>query len=313
MQRNNPQHEQFLREFGALLTAHTRHGHAVQQPQALLHLADYVSSARRHQRLSRAVLAQKTGKAEAEIYALEQGLLPYSELDLRFLHRLAAALDEDLETLLLLLGRPALAHTLRGQEGAHTLRGPKGAPALHGSTDLSHHGPCLYSQPASGRSTTGPQPGDNPFAFAWWANLLHKGYLNLIDSVQEGRLFWYVRNSQRAWVPMTMFVCLLCICVGTYSFIGHFDAQSTLQAYTMAPAQTVVPHSVDLPSSLPTGSTPTVKLAIPNHTQSSLVRATAHAMDDDVATPMVLLQPPLPADAQLCDFRTMGKFALCRI
>lgn len=304
MQRNNQQHEQFLREFGALLTAHTRHDHPVQQPQALLHLADYVSSARRHQRLSRATLAQKTGRGEAEIYALEQGLLPYSELDFRFLHRLATALDEDLETLLLLLGRPALAYALRG---------PKGAHALRGSTDLSHQSPSLYSQPASGRSTTGPQPSDNLFAFVWWANLLHKGYLNLIDSVQEGRLFWYVRNSQRAWMPMTMFVCLLCICVGTYSFIGHFDAQSTLQAYTMTPAQTVVPHSVGSPNSLPVSSTPTVTPAIPNHTQSSLVRATAHAIDDDVTTPIVLLLPPRSADAQLCDFRTMGKFALCRI
>lgn len=286
MQRNNQQHEQFLREFGALLTAHTRHGHALQQPQALLHLADYVSSARRYHRLSRAALAQKTGRTEAEIYALEQGLLPYSELDLRFLHRLATALDEDLETLLLLLGRPALAHSLRG--------------------------PSLYSQPAGGRRTTGSQPSNNPFAFDWWANLLHKGYLNLIDLGQEGRLFWYVRNSQRAWMPMTMFVCLLCICVGTYSFIGHFDAQSTLQAYTMTPVQMVDPHSVGLPSSLPASSTPTVKLAMPNHTQSSLIRATAHALDDDVPTPMVLLSP-LPADVQLCDFRTMGKFALCRI
>lgn len=313
MQRNNQQHEQFLREFGALLTAHTRHDYQVQQPQALLHLADYVSSARRHHRLSRAALAQKTGRGEAEIYALEQGLLPYSELDLRFLHRLATALDEDLETLLLLLGRPVLAHRLRGQEGVHALRSSKGAHALRSSPDRSHQGPNLYSQPASGRSTTGPQPSDNPFAFDWWANLLHKGYLNLIDSVQEGRLFWYVRNSQRAWMPMTMFVCLLCICVGTYSFIGHFDAKSTLQAYTMAPVQTVVPHSVGLPNSLPASSTPTVTLAIPNHTQSSLVRATAHAVDDDVTIPMVLLLPPLSADAQLCDFRTMGKFALCRI
>lgn len=295
MQRNNQQHEQFLREFGALLTAHTRHGHAVQQPQALLHLADYVSSARRHHRLSRAALAQKTGKAEADIYALEQGLLPYSELDLRFLYRLATALDDDLETLLLLLGRPTLAHTLRGK------------------TDLSHHSPSLHSQSARARRTTGPQPSDNPFAFGWWANLLHKGTLNLIDSVQEGRLFWYVRNSRRAWIPMTMFVCLLCICVGTYSFIGHFDAQSTLQAYTVTPAQAVVPHSFGLPSRLSASSTPTVKLAMPNHTQSSLVRATAHAIDDDVATPILLLLPPLPVDAQLCDFRTMGKFALCRI
>lgn len=294
MQRNNQQHEQFLREFGALLSAHTRHGHAIQQPQALLHLADYVSSARRHHRLSRAALAQKTGRAEAEIYALEQGLLPYSALDLGFLHTLATALDEDLETLLLLLGRPVLAHKLRGKP------------------DLLPHSPSLYRQSARGRSTTGPQPSDNPFAFAWWANLLHKGYLNLIDSVQEGRLFWYVRNSQRAWMPMTMFVCLLCICVGTYSFVGRFDAQSTLQAYTMAPTQTVDPHRVGLQSRDPLRATPTVMLAIPNHTPSSRVRATAHALDDDVAT-TITWAPSLAADAQLCDFRTMGKFALCRI
>lgn len=296
MQRNNQQHEQFLRAFGALLAAHTRHGHALPQHQALLHLAEHVSSARRHHRLSRAALAQKTGKAEAEIYALEQGLLPYGELDVRFLHKLATALDEELETLLLLLGRPALVHALRAQAAL---------PPNHRSR--------LRRQPATERSATGSKQRDNLLARDWWANVLHKGYLNLIDSVQEGRLFWYVRPGQRAWLPITLFVCLLCICVGTYSFIGRFDAQSTLPSYAMTPSQTAVLHSFDLQSRLPVSSTTPVALAIPDHKRASLVKNTTDVVDDERGTPMSLFVQPLPADAQLCDFRTMGKFALCRV
>jgi len=306
MQRNKQQHEQFLREFGALLTAHTRHGHALQQPQALLHLADYVGSARRHQRLSRAALAQKTGSTEAEIYALEQGLLPYSELDLRFLHRLATALDEELETLLLLLGRPALVQATRLQDRRHNWRCP----------------------PATGRDTTRSQHRDNPFAPNWWTNLLHKSYLNLIDSVQEGRLLGDIRHRQRTWLPMTMVVCLLCLCVGTYSFIGHFDAQSTLQSYAIAPSQTAMPPANGFPVSqivvqseaTPSTSAPTrerLYRQVAPH-QIRIAKAVAEPLDDSnlvnappVALSFLGLQTFDPAVQ--CNLRTVGRFALCRI
>lgn len=304
MQKNNSQHEQFLREFGALLTGHTRHGHAVQQQQALLYLAEHVSSARRYHRLSRATLAQKTGKAEAEIYALEQGLLPYSALDVRFLYKLATALDDDLETLLLLLGRPALVQSLHRQGIGHDLQR---RTALH---NQPHR---LRNTSVPGESTTGSQPGDNLLTFTWWANLLHKGCLNLIDSMQEGRLFGYVRHSQRAWVPLTMFVCLLCIWVGTYSFLGHFDAQSTAPSYTIVSAPTTVPHRSGAQSKLAIDIATPVTLAITTPNRPSPVRATAHAVEDNLVTPLLLSMPLLSADAQLCDFRTVGKFALCRV
>lgn len=291
MQKNNRQHEQFLREFGALLTAHTRHGHAVQQHQALLHLAEYVSSARRHHRLSRALLAQKIGKGEAEIYALECGLLPYGELDLRFLHKLAAALDEDLETLLLLLGRPGLAQALQRQEAGHGSRPPA----------------------VFGQSATEPQPGDNLLPFASLTNLLHKGYLNLIDSVQKGRLLAYVRNSQRAWAPLAIVVCLLCIWVVTYSFNGHFDAKSTAQPDVIASVSTAMSPSLGLQHERAGDLATPVTLALSVRSRSSLVGTTAHAIEDDLGTPTALWVPALSSDAQLCDFRTMGKFALCRV
>lgn len=305
MQKNNRQHEQFLREFGALLTAHTRHGHAVQQHQALLHLAEYVSSARRHHRLSRAMLAQKTGKGEAEIYALECGLLPYAELDLRFLHKLAAALDEDLETLLLLLGRPGLAQALPRQEVGHGSRTP---------TSLHNRHQSRRRPSAFGQSTTEPQLGDNLLPFAWLTNLLYKGYLNLIDSVQEGRLLAYVRNSQRAWAPLVIIVCLLCIWVGTYSFTRHFDAKSTAQPNAIASAPTAVPPSLGLQRERSGDFATPVTLALSAHGRSPLVGTTAHAIEDDLGTtPTALWVPMLSSDAQLCDFRTMGKFALCRV
>lgn len=304
MQRNNPQHEQFLREFGALLTAHTRHGHAVQQPQALLHLADYVSSARRHQRLSRAALAQKTGKAEAEIYALEQGLLPYSELDLRFLHRLAAALDEDLETLLLLLGRPVLAHTLST---------PK---------------PCRQPSSASALRTTTSQPSDNWVALHRWLNQLVKGGLNLIDFRQEGRLFAGMMRRRATYILATVAACLLFIWVSNYSLSIGFDAQSTLQAYiplsiqhpvspaNELPVSQVVAYSDAVPSTLtPTGE----RLArqwTPRPVQSA--KAVADPTDDRQSAGMtppalVFLVLPTTDPAAQCDLRTVGRFALCRI
>lgn len=319
MQKNNQQYEQFLREFGALLTAHTRHGHAVQQHQALLHLAEYVGSARRHHRLSRAMLAQKTGKGEAEIYALERGLLPYGELDLRFLHKLAVALDEDLETLLLLLGRPALAHTLQRQEAGHGNRTP---------TSLHHQHPSRRRPAALGQRGTAPQLGDNLLPFARLTNLLYKGYLNLIDSVQEGRLLGDVRHRQRTWLPMTMFVCLLCLCVGTYSFIGHFGAQSTLQSYAVAPAQTAIPPVTGIPVSqvlvqaaaAPSATAPTherLYRQVAPHPMR-IANAMAEPLDDSnlVNAPSAALSflglQTFDPTVQ-CDLRTAGRFALCRI
>lgn len=303
MRKNNQPHEQFLREFGALLTTHTRHSHAVQQQQALVHLAEHIRSARRHHCLSRALLAQKTGKAEAEIYALELGVLPYAELDLRFLQKLAVALDEDLETLLLLLGRPALAQALQRQQAGYGVRT---------STSLYRHNASRPGASSFGEGTTEPQLGDNVSPFTWLTNLLYKGYLNLIDSMQEGRLLAYVRNSQRTWVPISLFVCLLCIWVATYSFTGHFGAKST-QPFAIATGPSTVSHDLGLQSK-PSGDFVTpVTLALSTHNRPSIARTTARAIEEDLGTPMAISVPAFSADVQLCDFRTMGKFALCRV
>lgn len=309
MQSNNQKHEQFLHEFGALLTVHVCHGHAGQPPAALLHLADYVSSARRHHCLSRAMLAQKTGKAEAEIYALEQGLLPYDELDLRFLHKLAMALDEDLETLLLLLGRPALVHTLPVQ----LLRRP------HSAT--------------SGLPTTKSQPSGNWRTLQWWMNHLVKGRLNLIDFPQEGRLFAGMMGGRVPALLATLAVCLLFIWVSNYSLSRRFDAQSTLQAYTslvtqhpdssanqrlvgQAPASQLVGHS----DAAFAASAPTSERLYQPWTPRSVhsAKTVAEPADewqvaDMSPSTLAFLALPTTAPAVQCDLRTVGRFALCRM
>ena len=309
MQRNNQKHEQFLREFGALVTAHTRHGHVGQPQQPLLHLADYVSSARRHHCLSRALLAQKTGKAEAEIYALEQGLLSYDELDLRFLHKLALALDEDLETLLLLLGRPALVHTLP----AHLLHRP------HAAT--------------SGLPTTKSQPSGNWRTLHWWFNHLVKGSLNLIDFPQEGRLFAGIMRGRATSLLATLAVCLLFIWVSHYSLSSSFDAQSTLQAYTSlstahpgSPANQMlvgqVPASqvmADLDAASSTSAPTSERLYQPWPPRSvRIAKMVAKPADEwqfagmSPAT-LAFLALPTTDPAVQCDLRTVGRFALCRM
>lgn len=302
MQKNHQPHKQFLREFGALLAAHTRHDHTIQHQASLHHLADYVSSARRHHHLSRAALAQKTGKTEADIYALEQGLLPYSELDLHFLHKLADALAEDLETLLLLLGRPALG------QAVHAQGTPKSRPAKTGlgsSAPQSDHRPSLQRR----------------------VNQLVKGSLNLIDFRLAGRLGAWMIATRVSLIVATASVCLLFVWVSHYSLSPYFEAKSTLQADQPIAIQRVTP----LPNGLsarqvvvPANQTRSV--AAPPHERPPQpaalapdygVGARAEPVDNwrltrETPSSLVFAQPPSIPTAQ-CDLRVAGRFALCRV
>lgn len=210
MQKNHQPDHQFLQEMGALLAARAGQGRTL--PPAAAHLAEHVMSARRHQKLTRVALAQKMGVPEAEIYALEQGLLSYTELDLPFLSKLAAALNEDLETLLLLLGRPALAQVVQTQN-AHR-------------TQMRQENFACSSR--SKGETTASKPRGNRLGYKQWANALRKGCLNLIDSWQQGRLFSYRRVNYQFYPIAAILVCVCLIGVSTYSIPGDWDAQSTV-------------------------------------------------------------------------------------
>ena len=225
MQKNHQPDKQFLEEMGVLLAARASQQGRMAPPLTISHFAEYIASARRHQKLTQAVLAQKMGISEAKIYALEQGLLSFADLDVRFLSKLAIALDEELATLLLLLGRPALVQALQIQEA-------------HNRHDYTHHSSQDSSQgPALGQATASKQRG-NRFAFNQWMNALSKGCLDLIDSLQQGRLSSYSRvnfkASYRLYPVVAAVLCLFLVGLGTYNHIaGDLGAQSTIQSDAM--------------------------------------------------------------------------------
>jgi len=293
------QHKQFLAELGTLLTVQTRQGQSSEQRQAVAHLAEYVCSARRHHKLTRKKLAQKTGKAEIEIYALEHGLVAYTDLDLYFLSRLAAALGEEVETLLLLLGQPALL------QSAHT------------------------GNWTTANITTRSKQVDNWLLASVRANPLYKGSLNLIDFRQAGRLFlnkfFLPSAGYQVNTMIAVLVCLLLIWVSTYSLSGFFDAQSAVQAYATLPSsadvrdkdrqkdgqdriQAVATQPVVASLELPPVSSK--KLGI-----IAISPATVATDPEDDAHLVAVSLPALPASPewQQCDSRTVGKFALCRM
>jgi len=210
MQKNHQPDHQFLQEMGALLAARASQGRTL--PPAVTHLAEHVMSARRHRQLTRAELAQKMGVPEAEIYALEQGLLSYAELDLRFLGKLATALGEEIETLLLLLGRPALMQALQTQNAHRTQERQE-----------NFAGPSRIKG-----ETTAPKPRGNRLGYKQRANALYNGCLNLIDFWQQGRLFSYRRVNYQFYPIAAIVVCFCLIGVSLSSMPGDWDAQSTV-------------------------------------------------------------------------------------
>jgi transcriptional regulator with XRE-family HTH domain len=305
MQKNHQHDEQFMQDIGVLLAAHVSHGRPIQQHQTIAHLAEYVTSARRHQKLTRAALAQKTGKTEAEIYALEQGLLSYAELDLRFLSKLATALGEDVETLLLLLGRPALVQALQMQE----------ARKKH-----EHHQSIPCQRPTTA-DTTGSKQCDNSIGNKLSLNLLYSGCRNLIDSLQQGRLPSYIRVNYQAYPVMALFVCLCLVWVSTYSLFGNFGAQSTLQSYTVPPLQVNAATSTDrygeTALSATQRTTVTTIVIHPIASPQSAYRqheVIAQAVADSIDGPSTIrLSQAEFNETQQCDIRTTGRFALCRV
>lgn len=293
MQKNHQSDKQFLQEIGALLAARAGQ-ERTPPPPAMSHLADYVTSARHHQKLTRAALAQKMGESEAEIYALEQGLLSYAEIDLRFLSKLAVALNEDMETFLLLLGRPALAQALQRQD----------------VVKQQEQAPKLVCQRSATGSATVSKPRGNSFRHRQWKNALRKGCLNLIDSWQQGRLSSTISVNFQVYSVAVMVVCLFLIGVSSYSLAGRFGAQSEVQSGMMMAAQ-------------PDARTPTPVQRGPGYssiqgsrrlywTPESITQAVTVSIDGPTTT-VALKADPTMIEAQQCYTRAVGRFALCRV
>ncbi|MCE7986060.1 MAG: XRE family transcriptional regulator [Caldilinea sp. CFX5] len=293
MQKNHQADKQFLQEVGALLAARAGQGHMA-PPPSLSHLAEYIASARRYQKLTRAALALKMGISEAEIYALEQGLLSYTELDLHFLGKLAVALDEDLETLLLLLGRPALVQALQ-------------RPAARRTEEQAQ---CLAYPPYPKEKATAPKPHGNRLSRRPWANALYKGCLNLIDSWRQGRLSSYIRVNYQLQPMAAILLCLFLIGVSTYSIAGRFGAQSAIQSGLTISAR---PDGLP-PTQLRRGmDQPTVRsfqrLYPPIEATMNPVTASVNAPAPTVA----FAAHHITAETQQCVVLTLGRPALCRV
>lgn len=303
MQKNQQPDKQFLQDLGALLAARAGQG-CMAPPPSLSHLAEHIASARRQQKLTHAALALKMGVSEAEIYALEQGMLSYTELDLPFLGKLAVALNEDMETLLLLLGRPALVQALqpldvrRTEQHTQSFVYPPYAKGAKGSVTS-----------AKGDATGSKQHG-NWLTRRFWVNALSKGCLNLIDSLQQGRLSSYSRVNYQLYPIAAILLCCFLVGVSTYSIAGRFGAQSAMQAGMTISAQpdglltTQFQRSVEHPT-----ARSFQRLYPP-------IEATVHPVTAsvNVSTPTVaFVAYQLAAEAQQCVVLTMGRPALCRV
>jgi len=303
MQQNGQQHEQFITELGNLLVTQTSQRHSLSQRRAVANLAEYVSSARRHHKMSRAALAHKVGKSEVDIFALEQGLYSDAYLDPVFLRRLALALGEEVETLMLLLGRPACMLPL-------VAKAPADGSAIH--------------------DRTASQQSDNRRVALQWANLLYEGCRNLMDSAREGRLFCYARTIAHAGsvglyrmsISVAVLVCLLLFWASTYSLSSFFDAQSVVQSYTMHSSlidetQSGTPvrdagqpsTSVDLASV----SLKEARNIAPYRHVGQPAKVAFEPADDEQVTATSFFVLPMPDEAQQCDTRIRSKFALCPV
>ncbi len=287
---------QFLADMGHLLADQATHRQSAQQRQALANLAEYLSTARRHHGLTWATLAQSTGKSEVEIYALEQGLLPYAQIDLPFLCDLANALGEEVETLTLLLGHAAVSF-------------------------LPHPNPGDGIE-VSARNRTNSQRFHNWLTTLPGINPLHKRCLNLVDSLPEGRLFSYRQTNYGVnhciGATLALLACLLLLWVSTYSLSGLLHAQSYATLL-----QASVPHTNEPPDHSSTTLTATgtinrvtsaraLRPSNPRRSQQS-AKAAVYPADEEQISTMSLFLPPMPVDSQQCALRTMSKFTLCRV
>lgn len=292
---------QFVTELGILLAKQTNHSQPVQHHQAVTNLAEYIRVARTHHNLTRSALAQQVGKSEAEIYALEQGLLPYAQIDLLLLCDVAAALGEEVETLILLFGQPALAHTLR-KESTHK----------HGD-----------NQQFGRRRRTISKQIDNWLGTFLGVNLLAKPYRNLVDFWQEGRLLPCIREKHRLTINLAIkllaiklnvslntglmtsvvvLVCLLLFGVSPYSLPAFFEAQSSLPSSVLQPVQKKTLSNDELQS----------RTHVSSMTARPSSKVATYSADEQVAA-VLWITLPVSAESQQCIFRMMGKSTLCRL
>lgn len=317
MQKNFQQHKQFVTEFGSLLIAQTNQRQPMHQRQAVANLAEYIGAARRHHKVSRAALAYRTGKSEVEIFALEQGIYPYAQIDPVFLCRLAAALGEEVETLTLLLGRPPLML-------AAGAKAPTGGCAV--VCHATHR--RTISQHFDNRKVTLPR-----------VKVLYENCLNLIDSLREGRLLSQakatycvgVTTAYRAGAMVAVVSCLLLFWVSTYSLANFFDAQLTVQSYATVTvpintdhtiAQYVGTQAIPTPLDAPlVSSKEAVTVATPyqrlKQTTMTINPANTEPTDTEPTDEEEITVTPLfiPAadESQECILRTTGRFTLCRV
>lgn len=304
--RSEQPQDQFITELGALLAKQANNRQPTHQRQAVANLAEYVRVARSHHNLTRSALAQQIGKSEVEIYALEQGLLPYAQLDLRLLCTIAAALGEEVETLILLLGQPALAHSLR-EESTHK----------HGD-----------KQRFSLRHRTFPKQIDNWLRTLLGINLLSNQWRNLVDFWQKGRLLSCIRENYHLTTSLNanfnlglkisavLLVCLLLFGVSTYSLSTFFGAKSSEKAYTTLPYSNNghVERSANLsPITSTAAVTPVMTIAVAQRRAGQVVVVPVDPANDQQMATISLLLLPTPNESQRCDWRTNGRFTICRI
>lgn len=95
--------QQYISRLGVLLSAAVVNQQTAAEQRAVAILGDHIATARSYHGWSRANLAKKLDMAEVDVQALEQGLLPYAELQEPFLRQLAIAIEEDVTVLRALL------------------------------------------------------------------------------------------------------------------------------------------------------------------------------------------------------------------
>ena len=307
MPKNLPPQDQFITELGALLARQTNNSQPLHQRRAVANLAEYVCVARSHHNLTRSTLAQQVGKSEAEIYALEHGLLPYAQIDLLLLCDIAAALGEEVETLILLLGQPALAHSLHKK-------------STHKHGDKQRFGL---------RHRTISKQIDNWLGTFLSVNLLSKHSRNLADSWQEGRLLSCIREKYHVTTRLNvnfnlalktsavMLVCLLLFRVSTYSLSTFFDAQSVEETYTMPRYRNNI-HN-DGAAQLATITSTVIAMtdlktvAVAQRRAGQMAVLPIDPANDQQMATISLLLLPTPHESQRCDWRTNGRFTICRV
>jgi len=85
----------YLPELGYLLTQQVAASPSAHEQQVRVRFGQYIQSARLYHGFSRPALALRLDIKEAEVYALEAGLLPIAHIGLNLLPNLASVLDED--------------------------------------------------------------------------------------------------------------------------------------------------------------------------------------------------------------------------